>query len=379
MGKKTQARLSIEEHNVQVALKALHTKRDDQKTAKKRKNEYKKMGGELILETIPAKPPKDAWIKNPRDWKPKYYTKKKQQLAFLRWLICKYPIPTFLLSNFLRPQPDMLITNKNRVVALVRWQDVAYKVAHGASLFKLVDKALTKRECYYFLQAPATNTICGNMWWARGKALEIPKDLLAAFVSKVDEYYLAHEHSSKWFEFIEFIKKFEGKLDAKSVEDLFDFIDMRWEDLQTLKGRTVESVVRLANGWHRETVVRKRYGPIIAWDGLPIKPWEFKGESGVWKVVQLNSSDLLAEEGNKQHHCIAGYAHACASGRSHIFSLRKMRKDNPNKEDFRVTVEVRGQTIAQARGKLNASIDSKAKSVLLRWAKHNGFIMGRYI
>src|SRR5204863_9772809 len=93
----------------------------------------------------------------------------------------------------------------------------------------------------------------------------------------------------------------------------------------TIKGRTPASLLRQVEAWHR--TLAKVQQPQAEWPRSGIEPFEFVegsergGNLKVWTITELLSTKALVAEGRKMKHCVASYAHSCASGECSIWTL----------------------------------------------------------
>lgn len=76
-------------------------------------------------------------------------------------------------------------------------------------------------------------------------------------------------------------------------------------------------IERQSNAWH-EQQARNEATTLYTWDSA-LGTYQDNG----YDVVPLTSSEDLAAEGARMHHCVAAYAEYCHEGRSRIFSIRK--------------------------------------------------------
>ncbi|OWP61557.1 hypothetical protein CDA63_18755 [Hymenobacter amundsenii] len=138
----------------------------------------------------------------------------------------------------------------------------------------------------------------------------------------------------------------------------------------SLKGRRMDSVLRLTTRWHRRTHRARTYwgyGLSLAttWAGLPIADFEAHGT--VWVLItQVLGYGQLLEEGSTQKHCVSSYAYSCLRGRCGIFSLRLHGARA-------LTVEVRpNRQIVQIRGRENRAATEQERYWLTQWASKAG-------
>jgi hypothetical protein len=145
----------------------------------------------------------------------------------------------------------------------------------------------------------------------------------------------------------------------------------------SMKGRTVESLLRQMQAWHRmlarETKAGAGAGTPIKWRPSGIDGYErvegTPGNQRLFRVVELLDARELAYEGRAMRHCVASYAHSCAGGRCAIFSLREeFGAGAQTMRRLTVEVSVAHRRIVQARGRLNAPPGGVEERILRAWA-----------
>jgi hypothetical protein len=143
----------------------------------------------------------------------------------------------------------------------------------------------------------------------------------------------------------------------------------------SLKGRTWASVVRQAAEYRAEVVKKRAAENFTEWVRANIKDYDVEKESGIFKIVQLATSEALYEEGYEMSHCVAEYAYDCAEGSVAIFSLRKFIKGEAGHYTL-ATIEVCLETyeIVQAKAKCNTAISAEAQKLILDWAEKEELI-----
>jgi hypothetical protein len=97
----------------------------------------------------------------------------------------------------------------------------------------------------------------------------------------------------------------------------------------SMKGRTVQSVVRLMADWHRSLGLANGG---LTWAPSPLQPLLIEEPSQdpsappiQWQLMELTNGAQLRAEGTALHHCVASYAERCWRGASRIWSLRIRR------------------------------------------------------
>jgi hypothetical protein len=102
------------------------------------------------------------------------------------------------------------------------------------------------------------------------------------------------------------------------------------------------------------------------------------GNLKIWTITELLSTKALVAEGRKMKHCVATYAHSCASGGCSIWTLEVETFEGRSKI---LTVEVLNapRLICQARGKCNMLPGEKHRGILRRWAEQAGLSLAKYV
>ena len=143
----------------------------------------------------------------------------------------------------------------------------------------------------------------------------------------------------------------------------------------SLKGRTVQSVMRLMEEWHRN--VGSAEGG-FSWEPSRIRPLTHETPSHdpavpptIWELTELTSSGQLRAEGTALQHCVASYGHGCWKGRSRIWSLRR-RRGLSYKSVVTVEINPASRAIIQARGFRNRRASGRALNILQMWAAKEG-------
>ena len=141
----------------------------------------------------------------------------------------------------------------------------------------------------------------------------------------------------------------------------------------SMKGRTIQSVLRQVERWHRELNYATIEGETV-WPTCGISGYErIEGTEGWQTIVRIDeivTSGELQHEGKAMRHCVASYAHmALAALRRFLLKL-----DNGKGSDRRLTIQldVPSKRIIQARGRFNASPQPLDERYLRNWATATG-------
>ena len=189
--------------------------------------------------------------------------------------------------------------------------------------------------------------------------------------SKISNYSIA---SSWWKEVARFFAR-----NPATVQELDDFVDYLFVAKQeneafSLKGRTLATLRRRMEDWHRELRKSQSIGG-GAWAGSPLPDVDYETGSedqpAIWRFRQIKTGNELFREGQRMHHCVAGYKFACVNGSISIWSLTS---EFPIGQVNRgVTMEVtKDGRIVQCRGFANRLPYANEVTMVKRWAlEHN--------
>ena len=143
----------------------------------------------------------------------------------------------------------------------------------------------------------------------------------------------------------------------------------------SLKGRTLQSVTRLMEQWHRNVGLAEGG---FSWEPSKIRPLVQETPNDdptvpptIWELTELTSSGQLRAEGKALQHCVASYGYGCWKGRSRIWSLRR-RRGLSYKSVVTVEINPASRTVTQARGFRNRRVSGRPLSILQLWAAKEG-------
>jgi hypothetical protein len=138
----------------------------------------------------------------------------------------------------------------------------------------------------------------------------------------------------------------------------------------SMKGRTVQSMLRLMQHWHR-SLGRANGG--LTWAPSPLQPLMIEEPSQdssapprVWQMMELTNGAQLRTEGTALHHCVASYADRCWRGASRIWALR-VRRGEKVRHVLTVEVDMKRRAVVQARGWGNRAPSGKPLRLLQDW------------
>jgi PcfJ-like protein len=131
------------------------------------------------------------------------------------------------------------------------------------------------------------------------------------------------------------------------------------------KGRTARSAMAAAQR-HFDGIRRARAAQSLSW-GSHGWNWEWTEDSTPvqsWQLVELLSSEQLANEGAALSHCVGSYARECAVGSTAIFQLLRN-----GARQLTIEVAVPTREVRQVRGRLNSPAWPDDRQVVMQWAE----------
>jgi len=202
------------------------------------------------------------WRKDIFKWKRLSNRSEKQlnELAF--YLFCEYNVPEFLYKAFYEKKDRLHII----------W---FMHIGTGRRMRELAKMPIpfTQKMAHYFLQAPATFSITEALRWAQVKGLGGDDRLAERFVyswignkSYGDEFF--------WEAFIRLVVS-GGMFSYDKLTEIIDYVRQAKAINRDygLKGRTLQSLTRQSNEWHKKDVLIK--GP-QTWNPCVLKVTNLK-------------------------------------------------------------------------------------------------------
>lgn len=329
---------------------------------------------------------RDAWA-----WRPKLKTRDaaRLQLAAARHLFARYAVPAHLEAVWL----GTVGLADEEVRLRKRWYVAA---ARGESLYKGGASVwLSRKEVHAFLNPPGELDFEQAFWVAIMRSYT--DDLgLALRIARSKVARAPRSELAFWREVARFFVANPAPLEE--IDDLCDYLgDRHRRDASYgLKGRTLISLRRRMEEWHRDLAAIERIEAMrrraqgranrsglatqsqgCTWAGSPLADWDWepsakeakcRGERFV--IRQLTTAQELVAESRAMHHCVSMYAAKCIAGNASIWVLRRTAL---GKIDRLLTIELdRQQRAVQVRGFGNRLATPEEKQVVGRWAKARG-------
>ena len=346
-------------------------------------------------------------LESSKTWKIRSFNEHRQYIDFFRTFIYPYSLPAPLVltaiqddmydgtNGMLRYSTDFAIIHKTR-----KWLS---DIVSGGSFYKKNREHFTKAEAHYFLISMIkyhdNSSIIAMYFEAKCKARNFGQSLCAV-VTKTFSVKFIHDFDSIIVTgFLDMLARHtDYHFGGDELGDICDFVSTRITKYHqslgkqppfSFSGRTINSVIALANEWHaeqqRELNIMHRLGygirqskPVIEkWEGLNINGFWYENGDHVWMIEQIRCFQELINEGRKMKHCVASYASKCITGDCGIFNVSCFSKSINITESI-ATIEVSSnRTIVQIKGKCNAAVKGKAVNIITRWAGQNHITMTR--
>lgn len=234
----------------------------------------------------------------------------------------------------------------------------------------------TQKMAHYFLQAPAVFSVTEALRWAQAKGLGADERLAERFVySWIGNKPYGDEVF--WETFIRLV--IQGEMFSyDKLTDIIDYVrEARIENRNySLKGRTLQSLTRQSDEWHKKDVLIK--GP-LTWNSCGIEGYKFEKKEEVIALEELLGSKLLRNEGRTMKHCVGSYVTQCRTGKSAIFSMRKYSFEMFTATLATIEVKLDLKRVVQARSKANSIISADARKHLHIWAESQGLSINPYL
>ncbi len=293
-------------------------------------------------------------------------------------LVCTYAVPSFLAASWYAVDDPYAEAKREWFIAHAR----------GASFRSLdLPMAMTRRMEHIFLMSHDHLTIEHAMRRAELLGLGASDALVRAVLATGPATDL--RNGQFWRSVWTFLITNGRAIDVTHVGPLIDFIQaIRHLRLSietpdgivrrdpplpsfSLKGRTVQSMLRLMQQWHRGLGMASGG---LTWAPSALRPMVLEEPARdptsppiVWHLMELTNSAQLRTEGAALRHCVASYADRCWRGPSRIWSLRA-RRGETWRHTLTIEVDMKQRAVVQARGWRNRPASGKPLRLLQDWS-----------
>ena len=297
-----------------------------------------------------------------------------------------------------RPSPDF-----NIIRLAKKW---IRDITSGVSFYKSNTALFTKAEAHFFLLSDIRYTepssVIEQYFYAKCLARKLSVKLSLS-TAKVFSFKFTNDWDNPIVTgFLDFIARSDGFETGKlELGDICDFVLAEIKKHKksrgrqppfSFSGRTMTSVLALANEWHADIIreqeaqnaladAGQRFNPqnrrtpapprLTRWNGINVSYSRLETENCVWLFSQLCTVQDLLNEGRKMKNCVSSYSARCASGDCAIFHISCLFTDTQLSEE-KATLEVsRNRVLVQAKAKCNAKISPVTMGIIRKWAQLN--------
>jgi hypothetical protein len=324
------------------------------------------------------------WIRPLGDWRSPSHNAGRQYHSLLRHMIAHYDVPTFLDSAWL----------EGLTPQAVKYQGWYKHIGSGQNIRTAVDLPipLTRKQAHHFLRAPEDFDIPAAFRWAviidLGGDERLVRSILGTrvgtsfeaegFWESVFRFFAAHPmlDPARHGPIVDYLfhQKFQPSVPNPRDGEPGQPALIPPQPNLSMKGRTVEALLQAVRHWHRS--LARPTGVIPSWrpSGFPPFTHDEGADAGGrrFEILELLTAEELIEEGREMHHCVASYAGSCASGRTSIWSLRKVLDTGRQARLATVEVSNNRRLIVQARRRGNDLPTQGELAILRRWGEASG-------
>ncbi|MEL1245118.1 PcfJ domain-containing protein [Flavobacterium sp. DGU11] len=299
----------------------------------------------------------DKTVRPVAEWVKDSLTAEGQLASLIRHCFAKYEVPEFMEYTFA----------ENSRIPMYYY----IKLGRGDSVqaLNIIPAGFTARMAHEFRNTPKQFTIVQAI--RRAQALGC-----GATAARAEAVAWAHEFERFQnpvftLAVIRFVAKVEENIPFDQLQQALEYLNemYRTNNAYSFKGRTWASVTKRAAEYHAELARKRAAEQFSDWELCGVKDYEVEKENGIFRIIQLGTSEALYEEGREMSHCVADYAYDCTLGTVAIFSMRRFVPGDVGYVTL-ATIEVAIETaeIVQAKAKFNEMPCDEARAVMMDWA-----------
>lgn len=330
------------------------------------------------------------WIRPLDQWhtplsKSGHPRRQDQFSALLRHLLARYEVPKFLDTAWFEDPNARGLTHQKWFIHL----------ATGGSVNDLaLAIKFTHRMAHLFMHAPPSGTIDRNMRWAQ--VIGMGGDHALAKAILLTRLGRNHKNDAFWSTVVQFLVN-NAMMDPAWIGPIVDYIsNMKFAPRRivqegggviegppphpnfTMKGRSATKLLRQIETWHGQ-LGREKDVMFQSWQPSGVRPWELDEKTEKlgkirWTVQELLSSWELAAHGRAMNHCVVSYSDKCADGKTAIWSISAHQNGEEERaEVLTVALDIKSQTVTQARGRYNQQPNKAPKSAQSKKESDTGY------
>ena len=318
-----------------------------------------------------------SFIRPLKDWKPQGKSFQSLFRSLASHCLSKYSMPPFLWSAFLLEEEAV-----SSVCSVV-----VVHIALGGSLKAYLKNPdmhnfpvpLTSKMIHDFMRSPATYGFMRALRSSQVKNLGGDNRLCDALMNGSWGKEIGSRPSEAfWASVVQWFSQ-QALLDPSQVPQMCDFIGHKYvtEPGYSMKGRTAMTVIRGMLEWHQQLAHMtpdSRYKGKLVFEASGYKelyldlsnPDANPPKVEIWRTKEILTAKELYDEGRRQGHCVASYAHSIENKRISIWTLTK---EDEKGNWAMLTMELVSSTgaIVQARGRFNRPATPMEQQMMNRW------------
>jgi hypothetical protein len=323
------------------------------------------------------------WLRPVESWQPVHHNAWPQFASLAQHLLARYPVPPFMNSAWFDLPAGEKLPQHDWYKHLGRGENIR---TAGLPL------RLTRAMAHLFTQAPHHYSAIAAVRWAQVLGLGGSKALARAVVGTRLGKVLENEEF--WESVLYFFINHPG-FDLVQVGPVVDFLQYQrfeWKEGvstdgvfgkqppprpdYTMKGRTVASILRQVEEWHRE-LGREKNRPSITWRRAPFNEFrlvqgeEARGNMRVWTITEILTNRDLFLEGREMRHCVATYLEDYIRREFSVWSMQVQTYRGRHRA-LTIEVDIPKRTICQVRGKCNRWASASESEIVKCWAAVEG-------
>jgi hypothetical protein len=319
------------------------------------------------------------WVRKVENWRFDASSPRPALAQLARHLLVKWEMPAFM---------DTVWLNDGWVWK--EFQDWYQHIGLGGS--PRDDKApvqMSKQQVEFFAEIPAAWSLPEHIWRvrayleARGLGAGQEHAVLIA-CSRLGDSRLSVQNTERrpfWLSVMCFAIR-HPEFPQRQIDPLVSYLEAQKFGARapmpglTMKGRSPNMLLREMVVWQESVSRGLDLSGVFRPSGRG--GLQLDGPDGAWDISELLSSREVLEEGIAMRHCVANYIPYCATGRTSMWSLKRM--DRTGKAQRKLTVEVdTSGVIAQARGLANRWPTAEEMTVLETWARAEALTIAKTI
>jgi len=361
----------------------------------------------------------EAWLRPVPEWRPDSHNARRQFGQLARHLLTCYAVPSFMDAAWFEGNASGAGDRDGERAC--RHQEWFRHVGMGGNIRTVVEPlSLTKRMAHEFLIAPDDLAIEAALRY--GQVLGLGGDERLARAVVATRLAEITDDEPFWLGVLHFFVN-NPMLDTACVGPIVDYVYHRRFEADavegddplppaeadgglptaggerpapqaatfSIKGRTVASLLRLVEEWHRQLARETRRRP-VEWEPSGIGAFLLLEEEAEnprrWTIQEILTDAGLREEGREMRHCVASYARSCARGHTSVWSMQVEEcRTGARRRVMTISVENGRRVITQARGRCNQLPGNRHASprlndspaLLRQWATQEGLFLPKHV